>query len=226
MIEILRPAFEERADGTRGGQTNQRRLVGTGKACPGAPSFQKGIYMKANGSVVAVFAAHHAVETAVKRLAAAGFEMKNLSVVGRGYQSEETAVGFYCTGEKGKFWGARGTFWGDQWKHFLGGAFLTTPHLGPVVIVGRLAPIAICAVESAAAVRGLSAVGTALHGIGIPADSTLTYEAALKADGFLVMAHGSAATLINAKVLLGKLTPLSLDWHAGGKTIEQIARFG
>jgi len=181
--------------------------------------------MNVNGSVVAVFAAHHPVETAVKRLAAAGFKMKSLSVVGRAYQSDETAVGFYSTGEKGKFWGARGPFWGELWKQFLGGTFLTTPHLGPVVILGHLAPIAIGAVESAAVFRGLSAVGTALFGVGIPTDRAIAYEAALKADGFLVMAHGSAATMINAKLILGKLTPLSLDLHAGGARIEAIAQW-
>jgi hypothetical protein len=182
--------------------------------------------MKTSGSIVAVFTAHQAVETAVKRLAVAGFEMKCLSVVGRGYHPQETAVGFYSTGEKGKFWGARGTFWGGQWKQFLGGAFLTTPTLGPVVILGYLAPIAISAVETAAVVRGLSAVGTALYGIGIPKDSALTYEAALKADAFLVMAHGTAATMISARSLLGKLTPLSLDMHAGETRIDLLRETG
>jgi len=33
-------------------------------------------------TVIAVFADHNAAETAVKKLTAAGFEMKNLSVVG------------------------------------------------------------------------------------------------------------------------------------------------
>ena len=35
-------------------------------------------------AIVAVFADHHGAEEAVKKLTAAGFEMKNLSVVGKG----------------------------------------------------------------------------------------------------------------------------------------------
>lgn len=182
--------------------------------------------MKATGSVVAVFATHHVAETAVKRLAAAGFEMKNLSVVGRGYQSEETAIGFYSTGEKGKFWGARGTFWDGQWRLFLGGAFLTTPVLGPVVILGHLAPIAISILEGTSIVRGLGAVGAALHDVGISKETALDYEAAMKTDSVLVMAHGTAATMIGAKILLSKLTPSRLDMHAGGRQTDLIARFG
>ena len=45
-------------------------------------------------SVVAIFADHNAAETAVKKLTAAGFEMKNLSVVGKGYHTDEKVVGF------------------------------------------------------------------------------------------------------------------------------------
>jgi hypothetical protein len=182
--------------------------------------------MKATGSVVAVFTAHHAAETAVKRLAAAGFEMKNLSVVGRGYQSEETAIGFYSTGEQGKFWGARGTYWGGQWRLFLGGAFLTTPELGPVVILGHLAPIAISILEGASIVRGVGAIGAAFQDVGICTDCALDYEAAMKTDSVLVMVHGSAATMIDAKILLGKLTPSRLDMHAGGRRTDLASRFG
>jgi len=54
-------------------------------------------------SVIAVFADHPAAETAVKKLIAAGFEMKNLSVVGKGYHTDEKVVGFYNIGDRVKF---------------------------------------------------------------------------------------------------------------------------
>jgi len=41
--------------------------------------------METADTVIAVFTDHHAAETAVKQLTAGGFEMKNLSVVGKGY---------------------------------------------------------------------------------------------------------------------------------------------
>ena len=58
-------------------------------------------------SVIAVFADHPAAEAALKKLLAAGFETKNLSVVGKGYHTDEKVVGFYNIGERVKF-GARG----------------------------------------------------------------------------------------------------------------------
>ena len=43
--------------------------------------------MEKSDTVVAVFADHKVAEAAVKKLTAAGFEMKNLSVVGKGWNS-------------------------------------------------------------------------------------------------------------------------------------------
>ena len=72
-------------------------------------------------SVVAVFADHNAAEAAVKKLAGSGFDMKNLSLVGRGYHTDKKVVCFYTAGDRVKFWGSRGAFWGGFWGLFFGG---------------------------------------------------------------------------------------------------------
>ena len=71
--------------------------------------------METVGSVVAVYGDHNSAEAAVKKLIASGFETKNLSVVGKGYHTDEKVVGFYNTGDRVKFWGTRGAFWGGFW---------------------------------------------------------------------------------------------------------------
>jgi uncharacterized membrane protein len=63
--------------------------------------------------------------------------------------------------------------------------------------------------------EGVRALGAALYSIGLPKDSMLQYETALKADGFLVMAHGTAEEVARAKTILETANPLSLDAHAG-----------
>jgi hypothetical protein len=63
-------------------------------------------------SVVAVFADHASAEAAVRKLADAGIDMKHLSVVGKGYHTDEKVIGFYNTGDRVKFWGRNGAFWG------------------------------------------------------------------------------------------------------------------
>ena len=131
--------------------------------------------MGTNDTVIAVFTDHHAAETTVKQLTAAGFEMKNLSVVGKGYRTEEKVVGFYNVGDRIKFWGTRGAFWGGLWGLFFGGLFMVIPVVGHVIVLGYLAVVALSGIESAVVVGGLSALGAALYSVGVPKDSVLQY---------------------------------------------------
>jgi hypothetical protein len=169
--------------------------------------------MENTDTVIAVFPDHIAAETAIKKLTAAGFEMKNLSVVGKGYHTDEKVVGFYNTGDRVKFWGMRGAFWGGFWGLFLGGLFMAVPAVGQVVVLGYLASIVIAAIENAVVVGGISALAAALYSIGVPKDSVIQYETALKTDSFLVTAHGPAAEIARARTILGTANPSRIDVH-------------
>jgi hypothetical protein len=135
----------------------------------------------------------------------------------KGYHTDEKVIGFYNIGDRIKFWGSRGAFWGGLWGLFLGGLFMTIPVVGHVVVLGYLAATAISAVEGALMVGGLSALGAALYSIGIPKDSVIQYEAAVKADSFLVMAHVAAADIARAKAILATANPSRLDVHTAAK---------
>jgi hypothetical protein len=154
-------------------------------------------------SVVAVYKTHDSAETAVKQLQKSGFDMKRLSIVGKDYHTEENVVGYYNTGDRVKYWGKLGAFWGGFWSLLFGSAFLMIPGLGPIVVAGPLVAAIVVGLEGAVVTGGLSALGAALYGMGIPKDSILRYEAALKANRFLVIAHGSDADVAKAKGILG-----------------------
>lgn len=51
-------------------------------------------------------------------------------------------------------------------------------------------------------VGGLTALGTALVQLGIPKDQVVKYEAAVKADKFVLIVHGSADDIERAKSIL------------------------
>jgi hypothetical protein len=169
--------------------------------------------MEKDNAVVAVFADHVTADAAVKKLAADGFAMKHLSLIGKGYHTEESVTGFYNIGERVRFWGTRGAFWGGMWGLFFGGLFLTIPVVGHVLLLGYITAAAISAVEGAVVVGGLSVVGAAIASIGIPKDSVIRYETALKADSFLVMAHGSKAEVERARKILATTAPKTLEMH-------------
>ncbi len=65
----------------------------------------------------------------------------------------------------------------------------------------------------AVAVGGLSAIGAALYSIGIPKDSIVKYEVALKADKFVLVAHGTAEEVERGRQILATTHPSSLDVH-------------
>src|SRR5271155_312686 len=123
--------------------------------------------MDQHETAIAVFPDHVAAENAVKSLTEAGFEMKNLSVVGKGYHSEEKVVGFYNVGERVRFWGSRGAFWGGFWGLFLGGLFLFIPGVGHVVVLGYLLSLVAVGLEDAVLVGGLSALAAAFYSLGV-----------------------------------------------------------
>lgn len=179
--------------------------------------------MTNDNAVIAVFTDHQGAEAAVNKLADAGIDIKHLSVVGKGYHTDEKVVGFYNTGDRMKFWGKRGAFWGGLWGWLFGGVFMFIPVVGHVVVLGYLASMAIAAVEGAVVVGGLSALGAALYGSGIPKDSVVAYETAITADGFLVTAHGPAEEMTRAKAILGTLGAARVDLHERAPSSESTA---
>jgi hypothetical protein len=169
-------------------------------------------------SVIAVFGDHKEADAAVKKLVSAGMAVENLSIVGKGYHSEEKVVGFNNVGGRITFWGKRGALWGSLWSLFVGGVSLTILGVGQVMVLGYLAPIVVSAVEGAIIVGGLSALGAALYSVGIPRDSVVQYEQAVRADGFLVIVHGAVEELTRARAILALGNPSRLDLHDGPTT--------
>jgi hypothetical protein len=171
-------------------------------------------------TAIGVFSTHNAAEDAIKGLTKAGFDMKKLSLVGKGYHTDEKVVGFYNTGDRVRFWGTRGAFWGGFWGLFFGGVFMAIPVVGHVIVLGYLAAMVVSAAESALLVGGLSALGAALYGIGIPKDSVLRYETDMQADNFLVMAHGTAEEMARARTLMESASSARVDIINGSKVLE------
>jgi len=169
--------------------------------------------MEDTNAVVAVFETHPEADEAVKELQKSGFDMKKLSVVGKDYHTEEQVVGYYNAGERMKHWGKLGAFWGGLWGLLFGAAFFWVPGIGPVLIGGPLVAWIIAALEGAVVVGGLSAIGAGLFSLGIPKDSVVIYESAVKAGKYVVVAHGTAQDVAKARDIMSTLKPSGLTDH-------------
>jgi hypothetical protein len=169
--------------------------------------------MNDNNSIVAVYPSHLAAEMAVKELQQSGFDMKKLSIVGRDYSTDEQVVGYYNSGDRMKAWGKTGAFWGGIWGLLFGSAFFFIPGVGPLFMAGPLVGWIIGGLEGAVVVGGLSALGAGLFSLGIPKDSVLQYETAIKTGKYVLIAHGSEADTANAKDILNRTKPESIVHH-------------
>jgi hypothetical protein len=169
--------------------------------------------MEDKNSVVAIFKTHELAEKAVTELEKSGFDMKKLSIVGRDRHTEEHVVGYYTAGDRMKYWGALGAFWGGLWGLLFGAAVFWVPGLGPLVVGGPLVSWIVAALEGAAVVGGLSALGGGLYSIGIPKDSILKYEREIASDCYLLVAHGTSDEVRHAKNILDTTGARGVETH-------------
>jgi hypothetical protein len=176
--------------------------------------------MPDNNIVIAVYEAHTEAEQAVKDLQASGFDMKRLSIVARNPHTEEHVVGFYNAGDRIKHWGKAGAFWGGVWGLLFGAAFFAVPGIGRVLVAGPLVAWIVGALETAVVVGGVSAIGAGLLSVGLPKDSVLKYEIALKTDRFLLMVHGAADEAAEARIILKRTHPAELNTHPWARAAE------
>jgi uncharacterized membrane protein len=170
--------------------------------------------MPETNSVIAIYHTHSQAEEAVKELQKSGFDMQKMSIVGKDYHTDEHVVGYYNTGDRMKYWGKLGAFWGGIWGMLFGAAFFIIPGIGPILVAGPLVAWIIGALEGAVVVGGLSALGAGLYSIGIPKDSVVKYETALKSDKFLLLAHGTADEVAKARDILRTTNPLEVAIHS------------
>ena len=164
---------------------------------------------------VAVYDLHTRAEDAVKALQRAGFDMRKISIIGRDYHTEEHVVGFLNAGDRAKVFGTLGGFWGGLMGMLFGSALMFVPVVGHVIVLGPLAATLFGGLQGAVVVGGFSALAGALMAVGIPKDSVLRYETALKADKFMLVVHGDGSEIQRANELLKASGLDSFDHHRG-----------
>lgn len=169
--------------------------------------------MTESSNVVAVYNSHTEAEQAVAKLSGASFDITKISIIGKDYHTEEKVVGYYSIGDRMKSWGGLGAFWGGIWGLLFGAGFFLVPGIGPVLVAGPFLAALLGALESAVVVGGLSAVAAGLVSLGISKEGAVKYESEIKADKFVLIAHGTAEELERARAILAGTSPVSLEKH-------------
>lgn len=155
-----------------------------------------------SNNTIAIAHTHADAEHLVTQLAKQGFPIDKMSIIGKGYETEEHATGFYNIGDRVKSWGKTGGLWGGIWGALVGSGLFWLPGVGAVLAAGPFVATLAGAVEGAVITGGFSALGGALASVGIPKDSIIKYEAAIKTDKYLVMLDGTEQQLLDAQVFI------------------------
>jgi hypothetical protein len=160
-------------------------------------------------AVVAVYATEADLTAAIKHLEHERYEMAGISVLGTGMSQERHVIGF----ETQRTHAARWATWGGLWG-WIFGAFVFIPGIGHVAIGGYLLFMLIT--------TGIGVTGGALTGaltsMGIPRDGVPVYESDLRAEKFLVIAHGTPGEVDRARDLLSRTAHERVDSHQAART--------
>jgi len=152
--------------------------------------------------VIGVYETRSGAESAMNALARGGFDMRKLSIFGKGCESEAHPHAFYTLGDRVRAWGASGGLWGAAWALLLGSAVFVMPPFGIVAAAGPITGVLVAALEGAAIVGGVSVLSAALASVGVPHDQAIRYESDVLASRFLVIVHGSPEDAAIARGIL------------------------
>lgn len=156
----------------------------------------------AQTAVIGSFDTHVQAEQTVKALDTWGFPMRHLSIVSKGYHTEENPIGFYTAVDRVKAWGGAGLLWGSLWGLLFGAFAVWIPGFWPFFEMGPLANLLVTTAEGAVLVGGAAALGAALISLGQTDKGVIKYQRLVKADSFLVIAHGTPDEVKRAKELM------------------------
>ena len=179
--------------------------------------------MAADGVTVAVYGSHTAAEDALKALERSGIEMRKISIVGKDYHSEEQPLGYFNLGERLRFFGKYGAFWGSLAGILLGSFVMFIPVFGHLIILGPLAATIVSGAQGAVIGGGTGAFIGALTAIGVPRDSAVRYDVQLKADKFLLLVQGDSQEIGRARALLKATSADSVETHEDARAEPELA---
>lgn len=159
----------------------------------------------ASDSTVAVFATSDEALEAAKALKDGGYGEDVVSIVGKGVKDEKKVHGWIPSGNEAGAFGGWGALWGALTGWLLLG-FVWLPGIGWVAAAGWLASTLVGA--------GIGAGLGALVGLAVPKEEIPEYEEDLKADRYLVIVHGDAATVDAAHRILGDASPVRVNRYS------------
>jgi hypothetical protein len=180
--------------------------------------------MPENKAILTVCVGHTPAEKAIAQLERLGFEVKDLSVFRKACLDEDEVVGLYTAGEHLLARGGSSAFWERMWGLLGDGGLFLVPGIGPVVLAGPFIHTLVATVENGPIVDGLTALGAAIYGLGIPRIRILHYKVLFMAGECAVLAFGSSELVRKAKTSLAAIPGVIDCTHTAADVTEEEER--
>ncbi|BDI32114.1 hypothetical protein CCAX7_41650 [Capsulimonas corticalis] len=152
-------------------------------------------------TVATLYSNHNAAEDAVRLLVEDGVPVRQISLIGRNFETVEDVQGFYRPADAALA-GAEAGAWFGGFFGLMAGAmgFFVFPMFGAVTVLGPLAGLIAGAVGGA----GFNALVNAMMAAGIPRYQALKFHDRLKSGDYLVIVHRPAETVTGFMIMDGE----------------------
>jgi hypothetical protein len=158
--------------------------------------------MLEENTTVTIYLKPDQVQEGVKELEKFGFDLKRVSVIGGAYRDHEELIAYYKQGDKLTCWGDRSEFWNGLFGRLREWALFSCPGTGSLLVVGPVAVWVVAVLNNSAIFAGMSALGATLYSMGLARDRVQDCEEALRKGSYLLIVHGPAEKVSQAKRIL------------------------
>jgi hypothetical protein len=163
--------------------------------------------------LIAIYPDRESVERALRRLRDDGFDMRDVSVIYRGFEATELPAGVLTTGDLAWAGAGVGAVVGFLCGVAIGTAVLVVPGLGPLFVSGSFLAALAGATEGAVVGAVIGGLAGALVGWGIPAVHVQRYETHLSEGKFLLLAHTDCADVEYTRSVLAPEALNQLEFY-------------
>ena len=143
-----------------------------------------------NNCCVSIYARRLYLQQALTGLQQADFDLRYVSVVGKGCHAQALPMGFCHSGEQVRYFGNGSDFWENVWALLTDAACLWIPGNGSLAAAGHIVPLMVRGLQGVEINTGFSVAGEALYGTGVPRRSIHEYERAINAENYLLLVSG------------------------------------
>lgn len=164
--------------------------------------------MPPNNATVTVFKSPVDAEAAIRQLARGGYDLGKVSMLGRDAVGEIPSAN-----SDGPANPTGAPSWNGIRGMLVGTGFMVVPSIGPLVVAGPLLTWIVQSMGTSPEPDKQNAVGAGLHHLGIPKQSVVRYEDALRMGKVVIIAEGSAMMMILAREVFRRTPVEVIEQH-------------